>query len=335
MKTQSDVALHGLLVVDKPGLAEMRASTNQQSPRLPSSHDIVYWVRRWSGEKHIGHTGTLDPMASGVLVLALGHATKLVEYYQGHEKRYRAEIRLGIATDTYDITGQVTEEAELPTLTSTQIEHALDQFRGTIAQIPPAFSAIKQDGVVAYKQARKGREVTLEPRQVTFYQLDLTGFIAPDTIELAIHCSAGTYVRSLAFDLGKALGTVGTLASLRRTSVGEFKIEQAHSLRAIEETAKNGTISEWLLPTGFALDLARVDCDDEAIRRFGFGQKINLSAQQFSAGRADASSRLSVETIAQAIAPDGTLCGLIRCLATPPGRAVWQADKWFVDSQHH
>ncbi len=348
--------LHGLLVVDKPGLVELSSPASQlgdsqpgeRPPRLPTSHDIVNRVRRWSDEKRIGHTGTLDPFASGVLVLTIGNTTRLTEYHQGHDKQYIGEIQLGEATDTYDCTGTVTETAAVPNLNETEIEAALSRFRGTIMQVPPAYSAIKQDGKTSYQQARQGKEVALDPRSVTFYRLELLEFIPPATLRIDIHCSTGTYIRSLAYDLGKALGTVATLTYLRRTAVGPFTIEQAHRLDEIEKKATAGELAEWLQPTTFGLLLPSVQLDEVATRRLGFGQQVKLPLDCFTP-LPNAAAIPEKGSLAQAIDPNGELTGIICCMISSASQnasqngdlnagagseqAVWRADKWFVDSQ--
>lgn len=342
--------LHGLLVVDKPGIEDFppaSSAADQRPPWLPTSHDIVHRVRRWSGEKQIGHTGTLDPMASGVLVLTIGHATRLTEYYQGYDKRYLAEIQLGETTDTYDRTGKVTETATVPELTSSIIERTLAQFRGELMQKPPAFSAIKQAGKTAYQQARKGHEIALEARPVTIYTLDLVEFCAPNRLRLQIHCSSGTYIRSLAYDLGRALGTYGVLTQLRRLAVGIFTIEQAHTLPEIGRVATEGKLAQWLLSTGYGLSMPSVQLDQSSTQRLGFGQKVKLPLAWFAPAKfalpegAHALSNVEgdatgveVGTLAQAIAPNGQLVGIITCSVAPQeNQAVWHAEKWFVDSQ--
>ncbi|MEZ4555277.1 MAG: tRNA pseudouridine(55) synthase TruB [Caldilineaceae bacterium] len=207
---QSDI--NGILVVDKPG----RTGAVVDPRALPTSHDVVQRVRRATGQRRIGHTGTLDPMADGVLVLCLGQATRLVEYYQGHDKVYRAGITLGTATDTLDALGQVTDEQPVPALDRAAVEAALARFRGAIDQVPPLFSALKRDGESLHRKARRGESVTLEARPVVIHELTLVDWMPPARLEIRLRCSAGTYVRSLARDLGTALGTVAHLDALRR-----------------------------------------------------------------------------------------------------------------------
>ena len=211
-------------------------------------------------------------------------------------------------------------------------------------QKPPAFSAIKQDGKTAYQQARKGHELELEARPVTVYQLDLVDFCAPNRLQIAVHCSSGTYIRSLAYDIGKVLGTVGMLNQLRRLAVGSFAVEQAHTLPEIEAAGKAGRLSEWLLPSGYGLTLPLMQLDVIATQRLGFGQKVRLPIAWFSPvsmersplPSGDSASAVAIQqgTLAQAIAADGQLVGIISCIvASQDHSAVWRAEKWFVDSQ--
>ena len=212
--------LGGVLVIDKPAGW--------------TSHDVVAKARGLTGIRQIGHSGTLDPMATGVLVLCLGKATRLLEYLTGLPKTYLAGITLGAATDTYDATGTVIYQHPLPELTAEALEQTLDGFRGEIMQTPPAYSAIKRNGEAQYKRARRGEEVVLDPRPVTVYELTLLEF-DDGVIRIRITCSAGTYVRSIAHDLGQVLGCGAHLSSLRRLAVGPFGIDQAVTLQQLAE----------------------------------------------------------------------------------------------------
>jgi len=199
--------MDGLLVIDKP--------------EGPTSHDVVARMRRALRERRIGHTGTLDPMASGVLPLVVGVATRLARFHSGSEKRYRATVRFGSTTDTYDAKGTITRRSDAPLPSTEAVVDALRAFRGTFAQQPPAFSAKKVDGDRAYDLARKGKDVVLTPVQVTVTQVEVASWQGEDVvIELA--CSAGFYVRSLAHDLGQALGCGAHLVALRRTASGRL-----------------------------------------------------------------------------------------------------------------
>lgn len=204
----------GFLVVDKPS--------------GPTSHDIVARARAATGIKKIGHAGTLDPLATGVLVLALGQATRLIRYVQDFDKEYEASVRFGIATTTLDATGE--EVARDPmTMSADQLEDALGRFRGVIEQVPPMFSALKVEGQRLHEMARAGLEVERNPRSVHIYELELKSFMAGDYPEadLRVVCSKGTYVRSLADDIAVSLGGRAHLTALRRTRVGGFQVEGA------------------------------------------------------------------------------------------------------------
>ncbi|MBI2975522.1 MAG: tRNA pseudouridine(55) synthase TruB, partial [Chloroflexi bacterium] len=224
--------MNGLLIVDKPS--------------GPTSHDVVYKVRKWSNERRIGHAGTLDPMATGVLVLCMGPATRLAEYLLNGDKRYRAVVRLGQTTDTYDAQGRVLDSRPVD-CTPEQIESALAAFRGAIEQTPPAFSAIQVNGQRAYDLARRGQAPDLKPRAITIHSLTLVGWSAPDaTLEVA--CSAGTYIRSLAHDLGQALGCGAHLVALRRTAAGQFSVHQAVALDRLRQAFATGDWRRYLRP---------------------------------------------------------------------------------------
>lgn len=201
----------GLILLDKPS--------------GPTSHDMVQAVRRGAGEKHVGHAGTLDPLATGLLVICLGAATRLSDYVRAKDKRYRARVRLGQTTNTYDADGDIVAESGcLPS--RAEAEAALAHFRGSIWQRPPAFSAIKRGGQKAYELARRGETVELEPRLVEIYELALTDWQAPE-FTLDVHCASGTYIRSLAHDLGQMLKCGAHLTALRRTASGKFDVAEA------------------------------------------------------------------------------------------------------------
>jgi tRNA pseudouridine55 synthase len=202
----------GILVVDKP--------------EGPTSHDVVAWARRALGTRTVGHAGTLDPFASGVLVVLVGEATKLSAHATEDDKRYRAELALGQETDTLDREGRVVDEAPVPALVFAQVELALAAFVGTHPQVPPAYSALKQDGVPLHARARRGEEVLAPAREVTLRGAALEAF-APDRVNLLLHTGKGYYVRALGRDLARALGTRGHLAALRRTASGRYRIEDA------------------------------------------------------------------------------------------------------------
>jgi tRNA pseudouridine55 synthase len=230
-------AISGVLVIDKPvGM---------------TSHGVVQAVRQGTGIRRAGHTGTLDPRASGVLVVLVGPAVRLSEYVSASDKRYQAIIRLGETTDTYDGDGEVIRRSPVD-ITAEQIEEALTQFEGTVEQIPPAYSAKRIQGKKAYELAREGEEVELEPKEIDVYHLELLEWDPPEAI-VDVFCSSGTYVRSLAHDLGEVLGCGGHLVGLRRTKSGEFALRDAIQLRKLQEAFDAGDWYKYLIPAAEAL----------------------------------------------------------------------------------
>lgn len=218
-------AISGALVVDKPvGM---------------TSHDVVQAIRNGTGLRRAGHTGTLDPRASGVLVILVGPAVRLSEYVSASDKRYQAIIRLGGTTDTFDAEGKFTPTKDPVNVTEAEFEEALQTFVGEIEQVPPAHSAVKVGGRKAYEMARKGEEVELEPRKITVHHLEVLEWTPPEVV-IDVHCSSGTYVRSLANDLGKKLGSGAYLVGLRRTKSGKFTLRDATPLRKLQEAFNAG-----------------------------------------------------------------------------------------------
>lgn len=215
--------IHGILPVYKP--------------KGFTSHDIVGRVRRWIGQKRVGHTGTLDPEVEGVLPICVGQATRVVEYIQDQPKRYRGTMRLGISTDTEDQTGTVLEQQTVSTVTSEQIQHVMKGFVGEIKQIPPMYSAVKVNGKRLYELARKGQVVSRKARNVTIYSLECIKVTTGDypVISFDVCCSKGTYVRTLCVDIGKALGFPAHMQSLVRTESGPFHISDCFQLDELTE----------------------------------------------------------------------------------------------------
>ncbi len=199
---------------------------NINKPAGMTSHDVVARLRRALGLRKLGHAGTLDPLATGVLVLCVGRATRLSEYVMRGDKRYLAVVRPGVSTDTWDAEGEVLDRRDASGLQREAVMEALDSFRGDLEQLPPMYSAVKQDGRKLYELARAGVAVTRRPRSVTLHSLELVDW-TPPTFTLELTCSAGTYVRSLAHDLGEALGTGAHLAALTRTASGAFRLQDA------------------------------------------------------------------------------------------------------------
>jgi tRNA pseudouridine55 synthase len=213
----------------------------------------------------------------------------------------------------------------VPVLSEALIESALQRFRGEIQQLPPIFSALKQAGESLHYKARRGEEITVEARTVTFYQLNLLHYLPPDRIVLRTRCSAGTYIRSLAYDLGLALGTHGHLAALRRQAAGAFTLAQAHTLATIEQAAQAGQLADLLLPAGYGLDLPTLPVDESSARRLGQGQKVVLPY--------DAAQQTPASSLAQAYDAHNELLGIVRCLGRATGSEglLWQAEKWLAE----
>ena len=213
---------NGVLIIDKP--------------QDWTSMDVCAKLRGILHEKRVGHGGTLDPMATGLLPVFVGRATRAVQYATDGKKEYRAILRLGLVTDTQDITGETLEERPV-SVTAEALAAALPQFRGDIEQIPPMYSAIKIDGKKLYDLARKGKEVERQPRPITIYELELGQQLSDTDWELRVVCSKGTYVRTLCHDIGQALGCGGAMAALRRTRVAGFTLDQAMTLEQVQECA--------------------------------------------------------------------------------------------------
>ena len=229
--------LHGILNVNKPaGL---------------SSHRVVHTIRQAGNLARVGHAGTLDPMATGVLLICIGQAVRVSEYLIDHDKKYRARVRLGIATDTYDATGTIVAQREV-NVTREQVLTTLQSFVGKLAQLPPAYSAIKKDGVPHYKLARRGVLVETQPRDVEIYSIAVREIALPD-IEFEVHCSKGTYIRSLAHDLGEKLGCGGHLTALTRLAVGNFSLDDALPLDQVCHALADDSIERHLIPMDEAL----------------------------------------------------------------------------------
>lgn len=223
----------GILLVDKP--------------KGPTSHDIVDVVRRHFRIKSTGHCGTLDPMATGLLVLLLGKATKLSERLMGEDKEYEGTLTLGIATDSQDAEGVTLAEKPVPTFTDDEIRAAFETFKGDHMQMPPMVSAKKIAGVPLYKLARKGKEVERKPRLVHIYRLDILRIALPE-VDFRLLCTKGTYVRTICHDLGEKLGCGGHLSRLRRTASGQFRAEKSHPLTTIESWSRTELESKIIHP---------------------------------------------------------------------------------------
>lgn len=256
---ERDVKTSGVLVIDKPtGM---------------TSHQVVQVVRRGTNIKRAGHTGTLDPRASGVLVVLLGPAVRLSEYISAEDKRYHATIKLGERTDTYDGDGEITSTSEVD-VTREEFEEALKGFQGEIQQVPPPYSAVKVKGRRAYEMARKGEEVELEARTIQVHSLELLEWNPPEAV-VDIHCSSGTYVRSLAHDLGEQLGCGAYLTGLRRTKSGRFTLKDSTELRTLTEAFEDNTWYKYLIPAAEALsDWPSITLSNEEVELVRHGHRI-------------------------------------------------------------
>jgi tRNA pseudouridine55 synthase len=254
--------LNAVMVVDKPAGW--------------TSHDVVAKARRIMGERSIGHLGTLDPMATGVLPLVLGRMTRLCQFYSGSEKTYAGKIRLGVVTDTYDADGDQAGEPQTVNVTLEEIVAASSGFLGLIQQTPPPFSAKKIQGVPAYKLARRKQPVELKPVEVEVREFTISR-LNGDLADFHCRVSAGTYVRSLAHELGQKLGIGAHLASLRRTAVGEFTIEQSHTLEQIAEAVAQGRVDELCIhPRRVLPEIPSVTATDEDLAKIRHGRAVNL-----------------------------------------------------------
>jgi len=250
---------NGVLIVDKP-------------PGL-TSHDVVARVRRVTGERSVGHLGTLDPMATGVLPLLLGSMTRLAQFYLESEKSYEGEIRFGFATNTYDAEGEPMSEPQPVGLTLEQVRAAAARFRGSIQQMPPPFSAKKVGGVPAYKLARKGKDVQLQPIHVEITEFEILSWDG-ERAAFRARVASGTYLRSVAHDLGQLLSVGAHLATLRRTRVGEFGLEEARTLNQLVEAEDIQSL--FVHPRRILPHFPSVTAPEESLARIRNGMAVNL-----------------------------------------------------------
>jgi tRNA pseudouridine55 synthase len=257
------MSLNGVIVIDKPAGW--------------TSHDVVAKMRNILGERSIGHLGTLDPMATGVLPLVIGKMTRLCQFYEHSEKAYQGTIRFGFATDTYDADGDATGTVQEVKVTLEELRGAASQFTGRLRQVPPPFSAKKIKGVPAYKLARKKQDVELEPVEVEVKELTIVG-LEGELAEFRCRVSSGTYVRSIAHELGQKLGCGAHLASLRRTAVAEFLVEGAHTLDHVGDVVSQGRLDEIMVhPRRVLPEIPCVTADEETVGRIRHGRAVNLA----------------------------------------------------------
>lgn len=236
-----------------------------------TSFDVVRQVRRFSGIKKVGHAGTLDPFATGLLIVMLGEGTKLSSYLTAGEKTYQATMRLGVETDTLDLTGEIVKRSEVPELGPRLLRQAALEFVGEIEQVPPQFSAVNYNGRRAYSFAREGIRVDLQKRKVRIRSLEITSVNLPD-VAISVACSSGTYIRSLAADLGRRLGPGAHLTSLRRLKSGTFDVRDALALKKLESLSKDSVFQGKVIPLFEALPgMLEIRVDDLMARKIRNG----------------------------------------------------------------
>ena len=255
--------MNGIILIDKP--------------QGWTSHDVVGKLRGILHERRIGHSGTLDPLATGLLVVFIGRATRAVEFAEADRKEYIAGLRLGMSTDTQDITGRIiSKETDIPD--EPEVRIAIERFRGELEQIPPMYSAVKIGGKKLYELARKGESIERKPRHITIFGLEITGRSDNDYI-LDVVCSKGTYIRTLCHDIGAALGCGGCMSSLRRTKSGVFSVDNAYTIAEIQEAADRGEEEKLLLPidTLFA-GYPKLSVDADSEKKLKNGCIINTSS---------------------------------------------------------
>ena len=301
---QGKDAISGVLVIDKPtGM---------------TSHDVVNIVRRGTGIRRAGHTGTLDPRASGVLVILVGPAVRLSEYISASDKRYQAIIRMGTATDTYDAEGAFTRDEVTVDVTEEQFEAELKKFEGEVEQTPPAYSAVKINGRKAYEMARKGEEVEIEPRMIQVHHLEVLEWATPEVV-VDVHCSSGTYIRSLANDLGEVLGCGAYLVGLRRTKNGRFSLRDAVPLRKLKEAFEAGDWYKHIIPAAESLsDWPSVVLSPDEVETLRHGQRVKVDADD------------PEDEMVRGISEADELVALMKRVEGEDGAFEWQPKKVFL-----
>jgi len=291
-------------------------------PARFTSHDVVNRVRHILQQRSVGHLGTLDPLATGVLPLVIGNLTRLAKFYAASEKTYEGTIRFGFATDTYDSDGEATGQAQPVTVSLTELRKLANSFRGVIEQMPPPFSAKKINGVPAYKLARKKKEVALKPVQVEVKELEILAADA-DRATFRAQVSSGTYIRSIAHDMGQQMGCGAHLDKLCRTSVAEFQLADARTLEELQSAAAHNQLEEMFVhPRKLLPDIPAVTANDEMAARIRSGRSVNLP--EFSQARLVKVFHGQRELIAIATRIAGTLFHAKIVLS---GREVLQASK--------
>jgi len=288
---------------------------NINKPEGITSFTVVARLKRLTGEKHVGHAGTLDPIATGVLPICFGQGTRVTQFLMNSSKTYMAEIELGTSTDTFDREGKVIHRGNPGAITRSQIEDTLGGFLGVIQQVPPIYSALKHHGKKYYELARAGIPIKLAPRQVQISSIALLNYMLP-LVTIRVECSKGTYIRSLAHDLGQKLGCYAHLKNLTRVQYGGFRVEDAFSLAQVEEAIQKGNWQDLLYPIDSPLSYLKaaiVDTNCEAAIRNG--QAVPLGEE-----------RLTEEGYCRAYSQDGHLIALLRFASD---KNLWHPEKVF------
>ena len=298
---------------------------NVDKPEGITSFRVVSLVRRLSGVRKVGHAGTLDPLATGVLLVCLGQAARVSEYLMELPKTYRGTVRLGVATDTFDAAGETVFEGDAGSVDEAALRAALAALALQEEQVPPAYSAVKVGGTPAHRLARAGRPVSLRPRRASIERIDLLSF-RPPLVEIEVRCGKGTYIRTLADDLGRRLGCGGHLVALRRTAVGPFDVEEAVSLERLETAFAEGAWQELLLPLDYGLaHIQAVYLEMEAEKDVRHGCPL--------AGESAAFQRLQGAQDGQrcrTYGEDGSFVGILRY--DGPAR-LWRPQKVFISAR--
>jgi len=297
---------------------------NINKPRGMTSFGVVAIVRRLSGERRVGHAGTLDPEAIGVLPVCLGKATRIVEFLMSTTKTYRAEVELGVVTDTYDATGKVIQRGDISGIDRQRVEAALYAFRGEIVQVPPMFSAVKYNGRPLYELARAGRTVERTGRPIEIHSLEIIDWQSP-MITIEVVCGKGTYIRSLAHDLGQTLGCGAMLQNLARLRCGLFTIEDSVTLPELEDAFHHGQWQKYLYSIDNVLSHWKaVTVSNETAQAIRNGRSVEVGSEADNDD--EALSELSVDSRCRAYTSDGCLLALLHF---EPERGQWQPDKVF------
>lgn len=293
---------------------------NVYKPQGPTSHDIVYAVRKLFGQKRVGHTGTLDPMATGVLVICLGKATRIVEYLTGQPKEYRARMILGQTSDTQDSTGRITSESDASGVTREAFEAVVQDFVGEVEQVPPMVSAIKHEGKPLYKLAREGKTIERAARMITVYSIEVLDFVFGKhaEAEFIVRCSSGTYIRTLCADIGERLGCGGLMSQLERTSVGKFVIENACKIEQLEAMNADGRLADAVQSINESLS---------GVESISICDSLSASVLH---GNAVAVSERDSSPLVRILAQSGDLLGL-GVVESANGRMILKPKKILVD----